>query len=109
MRLTNIEEQIGATSITCGFSLVFFEMRIYQAHNCFVPSCCELGEGTVFGYKGIGVVVGKKVSVGKNCMISQNVTIGGRGGHDDMPTIGDNCYIGAGAEVLGPLQLEITS
>lgn len=83
----------------------FFEMRIYQAHNCFVPSCCELGEGTVFGHKGIGVVVGKKVSVGKNCMISQNVTIGGRGGHDDMPTIGDNCYIGAGAEVLGPITI----
>lgn len=62
-----------------------------------------MGEGTVFGYKGIGCVIGKKVSVGRNCMISQNVTIGGRGGHEDMPCIGDNCYIGAGAKVLGPI------
>ena len=86
----------------CRLISKLYEFRIYQAHNCFIPSCCELGEGTVFGYKGIGCVIGKKVSVGRNCMISQNVTIGGRGGHEDMPCIGDNCYIGAGAKVLGP-------
>lgn len=84
----------------CRLISKLYEFRIYQAHNCFIPSCCELGEGTVFGYKGIGCVIGKKVSVGRNCMISQNVTIGGRGGHEDMPCIGDNCYIGAGAKVL---------
>ncbi len=87
----------------CRLISKLYEFRIYQAHNCFIPSCCELGEGTVFGYKGIGCVIGKKVSVGRNCMISQNVTIGGRGGHEDMPCIGDNCYIGAGAKVLGPI------
>ena len=87
----------------CRLISKLYEFRIYQAHNCFSPSCCELGEGTVFGYKGIGCVIGKKVSVGRNCMISQNVTIGGRGGHEDMPCIGDNCYIGAGAKVLGPI------
>lgn len=87
----------------CRLISKLYEFRIYQAHNCFIPSCCELGEGTVFGYKGIGFVIGKKVSVGRNCMISQNVTIGGRGGHEDMPCIGDNCYIGAGAKVLGPI------
>lgn len=87
----------------CRLISKLYEFRIYQAHNCFIPSCCELGEGTVFGYKGIGCVIGKKVSVGRNYMISQNVTIGGRGGHEDMPCIGDNCYIGAGAKVLGPI------
>ena len=87
----------------CRLISKLYEFRIYQAHNRFIPSCCELGEGTVFGYKGIGCVIGKKVSVGRNCMISQNVTIGGRGGHEDMPCIGDNCYIGAGAKVLGPI------
>lgn len=89
----------------CRLISKLYEFRIYQAHNCFIPSCCELGEGTVFGYKGIGCVIGKKVSVGRNCMISQNVTIGGRGGHEDMPCIGDNCYIGAGAKVLGPIAI----
>lgn len=81
------------------------EYRIYRVHNCYIPSSCEIGEGTVFGYKGIGVVIGGKASIGKNCMIAQNVTIGGRGGSDEMPHIGDNCYIGAGAKVLGAIGL----
>lgn len=90
-----------------GFRLLpkLYEFRIYQAHNCFVPSCCEIGAGTVFGHKGIGCVIGKRVVIGKDCMISQNVTIGGRGGHEEMPKIGDNCYIGAGAEILGPITI----
>ena len=36
-------------------------------------------------------------------MIAQGVTIGGRSGYYEVPVIGDNCYIGAGAKVLGPI------
>lgn len=80
-----------------------YEMRIYQVHNSFIPASCEIGEGTTFGYKGIGVVVHKRAIIGKNCMIAQGVTIGGRSGHYEVPVIGDNCHIGAGAKVLGPI------
>ena len=79
------------------------EMWIYFVHNSFIPAECQIGEGTSFGYKGIGVVIHKRAKIGKNCLISQGVTIGGRSGHYDVPTIGDNCYIGAGAKVLGPI------
>lgn len=82
-----------------------YEMWIYLIHNSFIPPECEIGEGTTFGYKGIGVVVHKRAKIGKNCVIAQGVTIGGRGGHYDVPEIGDNCYIGAGAKVLGPITL----
>lgn len=34
-----------------------YEMWIYLIHNSFIPASCEIGEGTSFGYKGIGVVV----------------------------------------------------
>lgn len=80
-----------------------YEMRIYQAHNSFVPASCEIGDGTTFGYKGIGVVIHRRAVIGKNCVIAQGVTIGGRSGHYEVPMIGDNCYIGAGAKVLGPI------
>ena len=33
-----------------------YEMWIYLVHNSFIPAQCEIGEGTSFGYKGIGVV-----------------------------------------------------
>lgn len=80
-----------------------YEIWIYLVHNSFIPAQCEIGEGTTFGYKGIGVVIHKRAKIGKNCMIAQGVTIGGRSGHYEVPVIGDNCYIGAGAKVLGPI------
>ena len=82
-----------------------YEMWIYLIHNSFIPASCEIGEGTSFGYKGIGVVVHSRARIGKNCLIAQNVTRGGRSGHEEVPIIGDNCYIGAGAKVLGPITL----
>ena len=82
-----------------------YVMWIYLIHNSFIPASCEIGEGTSFGYKGIGVVVHSRARIGKNCLIAQNVTIGGRSGHEEVPIIGDNCYIGAGAKVLGPITL----
>lgn len=82
-----------------------YEIWIYLVHNSFIPAGCEIGEGTTFAYKGIGVVVHKRAKIGKNCMIAQDVTIGGRSGHYEVPVIGDNCYIGAGAKVLGPITL----
>lgn len=82
-----------------------YEMWIYLIHNSFIPADCEIGEGTTFGYKGIGVVVHKRAKIGKNCTIAQNVTIGGRIGHYEVSVIGDDCYIGAGAKLLGPIRI----
>jgi serine O-acetyltransferase len=51
-----------------------------------------------------GVVVGKHVKIGKNCMVQDGVTLGGRGGTEDgHPTVGDNVQIGCGAKLLGPV------
>ena len=80
-----------------------YEMWIYLVHNSFIPAQCEIGEGTSFGYKGIGVVIHKCEKIGKNCVIAHGVTIGGRSGHYEVPVIGDNCHIGAAARVLGPI------
>lgn len=90
-----------------GFKVLarIYEMRIYQAHNSFIPASCEIGNGTVFGYKGIGVVIRKRARIGENCLIAQQVTIGDRSGHHDVPIIGNNCEICAGAKVLGPIRL----
>lgn len=82
-----------------------YEMWIYLVHNSFIPAECQIGEGNSFGYKGIGVVIHRRAKIGKNCLIAQGVTIGGRSGHYDVPVIGDNCYIGAGAKVLGPITI----
>lgn len=88
-----------------GFKLLsrLYELRICQAHNSFIPASAQIGEGAVFGYKGIGVIVHKRAVIGKNCIIGTNVTIGGKSGHYLVPRIGDNVDISTGAKILGPI------
>jgi serine O-acetyltransferase len=48
-------------------------------------------------------VVNLRSTIGRNCNISQGVTIGriNRGKRSGTPIIGDNVYIGPGAKILG--------
>ena len=78
---------------------------IYVVHNSYVPYTCEIGEGTIFGYKGIGCVLHSRCVIGKNCMIGTNVTIGGKGGSTATPVIGDRVMIATGAKVLGDVTI----
>ena len=70
-----------------------------------IPYQADIGDGTLIGYQGIGVVIHKKCVIGKNCHISQNVTFGGRGGHEGVPIVGDDCTFGAGAAILGGIHI----
>lgn len=65
-------------------------------YNSYIPATAEIGEGTRLGYGGIGVVIHYQSVIGKNCVIAQNVTLGGK-----KPIIGDNVYISAGAKCIG--------
>lgn len=50
-----------------------------------------------------GIFISHNVEVGKNVTIFQHVTIGeGNGG---APKIGNNCYIGAGAKIIGNIKI----
>jgi serine O-acetyltransferase len=77
----------------------------YYLHNCYVPEDAEIGEGTLFGYGGIGCVIHKDAKIGRHCLISQQVTVGGRSGLEGAPVIGDYVRIGAGAKILGPIKV----
>ena len=75
--------------------------EVYLLYNCFIPYTCEIGKGTTFGYKGMGVVIHSRAKIGENCLIAQQVTIGGRSKIYNVPVIGNNVYIGCGAKILG--------
>ena len=77
----------------------------YLLFNSSVPSSVTLGGGSKFAYGGIGVVIHARAVIGKNCVIGQNVTIGGKSGWHEVPVIGDNVEISAGARVLGPIRI----
>jgi serine O-acetyltransferase len=78
---------------------------IFYLHNTYLPTEVEIGAGTQLGYGGMGVVIHKDARIGRNCLISQQVTIGGRKGEHGAPLIGDFVRIGAGAKILGPIRI----
>lgn len=78
---------------------------IFLLFNSVIPPEAELGEGTRFGYGGMGVVLHKRARLGARVMISPQVTVGGRSGHWDVPVVGDDVYIGTGAKLLGPIRI----
>jgi serine O-acetyltransferase len=64
----------------------------------------EIGPGFYIGHSGGIVVHGR---LGAQCSIGQGVTIGakGAGRSDGYPRLGDRVYLGAGAMVIGAVQV----
>ena len=72
----------------------------------------EIHPGATIGRRlfidhGTGVVIGETAEIGDDVTIYQGVTLGGTGKDTGKrhPTIGNNVMIGAGAKVLGPLNI----
>lgn len=66
----------------------------------------QIGHG-VFIDHGMGVVIGETAIIGDYALIYQGVTLGGTGKESGKrhPTLGENVVVGAGAKVLGNIQI----
>lgn len=51
------------------------------------------------------IVVHGNARVGKNCRLQEGVTIGATNGSHEAAVIGDNCYFGSGAKVIGAVHI----
>ena len=98
--------RIGRWSYERGIPIVpklaYYSIRLF--FQSVIPMSVEIGEGTTFG-PCLGIVLHERCRIGKNVMIAHQTTIGGRFGHDAVPVIEDNCFIAAGAKVLGPIRI----
>lgn len=82
----------------------FIQGFIQSKYNSRVPYEAKIGAGTRLGIGGVGVVIHPKSIIGQNCVIGQQVTIGGRVNGTGFPVIGDNVFIAPGSKVLaGPI------
>lgn len=66
----------------------------------------QIGDGFYIGHFG-NIVVNGNTKIGKNCNISQGVTIGAtnRGSKKGAPIIGNSVWIGANAVIVGQIQI----
>lgn len=65
--------------------------------NVFGPGLSIAHYGTI--------VVHSNAKIGANCRIQEGVTIGATNGEDEAAKIGDNCFIGSGAKIIGNVRI----
>ncbi len=71
-----------------------------------IHPAAQIGERFFIDH-GMGVVIGETAVIGNDCTLYHGVTLGGTSWKKGKrhPTLGDNVVVGAGAKVLGPIEL----
>ncbi|KAH0706902.1 hypothetical protein KY290_011428 [Solanum tuberosum] len=82
------------------------QSRISDVFAVDIHPAAKIGKGILFDHA-TGVVVGETAVIGNNVSILHHVTLGGTGkfGGDRHPKIGDGVLIGAGATILGNINI----
>lgn len=83
--------------------LTFFLSRSAHRHGGYIGNGAKIAAVPSLPHGLHGVYISRYASVGAGCRIYQNVTIGEVGGR--APRIGDGCFIGAGAQIVGDITI----
>jgi serine O-acetyltransferase len=83
----------------------FHRLSIFLTGVDIAPAA-EVGPGFRISH-GVGIVIGNGVRIGPGCMLMQCVTLGAptQARIDEMPQLGENVTIGAGAAVIGKVKI----
>lgn len=98
---------------------LFYKIRFYFVARFFSEFArwitgIEIHPGATIGKRlvidhGMGVVIGETAIVGDDCLIFHGVTLGGTSQNREIrrhPKIGNHVMIGAGAKVLGSIEVQ---
>ncbi len=87
------------------FGPFFARLSLFLTGVDIAPAA-EIGPGLRISH-GTGIVIGHRVRIGAGATLLHNVTLGGTSARrpDEMPRIGDHVFIGAGASVLGAVEI----
>jgi len=85
---------------------LYLQSRASQVFQVDINPAVPMGKGIMLDH-GTGLVIGETAVVGDNVSMLQNVTLGGTGKSDQdrHPKIGNGVLIGAGAKVLGNINI----
>ena len=84
----------------------FVQARVSEVFGIDIHPAARIGKGLMIDHAH-SIVIGETAVVGDNVSMLHSVTLGGTGKEDDdrHPKIGDGVLIGAGAKVLGNIQV----
>lgn len=92
-----------------GLTKYYYKIRLKQLSaktHIQIPIDTKIGEGFYIGHCG-RVIINDSAVIGRNVNIATGVTIGqtNRGSRKGCPTIGDNCWIGTNAVIVGNITI----
>ena len=101
-----LKARSGAVAYVAYIPFRFMFKRGQIRFGISLPLETKVGPGFYIGHYG-GIVINGRAVIGKNCNISQGVTIGqtNRGSRQGVPLIGDSVYIGPGAKIIGGVSI----
>lgn len=90
---------------------LYFLARLNSQIGRFITGI-EIHPGAKIGKRlfidhGMGIVIGETATIGNDCTIYHNSTLGGTGKDKNKrhPDIGNNVMVGSGAKILGPIKI----
>lgn len=105
--LRKLEYYINCKSgILSGMILKIYKFRFHRLsiRLGFIISPNVFGEGLAIPHYGM-LGVHANARIGKNCRLLQGVVIMANGGSHDAAVVGDNCFFGIGAKVVGAVRI----
>lgn len=102
--LYSLRKEQSASSVFSQRFWALIKKCFLAGTGCELPSIAFGGGAIRFPHLN-GIIINPNSRVGSNCTIFHQVTIGVAREGDGAPTIGDRAFIGAGAKLLGPIQI----
>lgn len=80
------------------------ERLIEMTTGISIPVEAQIGKGLRIHHFG-GIILHPEVVIGEHCTLYHHVTLGDRGGWGGAPRVGSDVMIGAGAKLLGRIEI----
>lgn len=87
---------------------IYYVLALYceYVYGSRIEPSCRIGRRVILGHGSGGIILGRNVTVGDDCILRHNVTLGAvRHSKPGDPTLGARVEVGAGAVIIGQITI----
>lgn len=103
IKFIRVEQWLQAHGLSPFAKLV--QLLSFILFSSDVPVRCEIGQGTYFGHRGLGVLLVAGTKIGKNCCIGVGCKTVRKFPFKEVAEIDDEVYLGPGCVIVGPVKI----